>query len=89
MNQFRGMICSLCFVLALSTVSHAQEERNRPLVPERDIIVEPFDRYGDVSWESEKARLDNFAAALQSDPDLIGYIIVYGGTAVLRCRCAA
>jgi hypothetical protein len=38
-----------------------------------------FDSYGDLSWEDEKAHLDNFAIALQHDPDSIGYIIVYAG----------
>ena len=38
-----------------------------------------FDSYGDLSWEDEKARLDNFAIALRQDPNLIGYILVYAG----------
>jgi hypothetical protein len=38
-----------------------------------------FDSYGDLSWEDEKAHLDNFAITLQHDPDTIGYIIVYAG----------
>jgi hypothetical protein len=38
-----------------------------------------FDSYGDISWEDEKAHLDNFAIALQHDPELVGYIIVYAG----------
>lgn len=38
-----------------------------------------FDSYGNLSWENEKAHLDNFAIALQHDPDLIGYMIVYAG----------
>jgi hypothetical protein len=38
-----------------------------------------FDSYGDLSWEYEKAHLDNFAIALQHNPDSIGYIIVYAG----------
>lgn len=38
-----------------------------------------FDSYGDISWELEKAHLTNFAVALQHDPELIGYIIVYAG----------
>lgn len=38
-----------------------------------------FDSYGDLSWENEAARLDNFAATLQHNPELIGYIIVYAG----------
>lgn len=37
-----------------------------------------FDRYGDVGFDDEKARLDNFAIALQNDPSKQGYIIVYG-----------
>lgn len=41
--------------------------------------LDPFDSYGAISWEDEKAHLDNFAIALQHDPDSIGYIIVYAG----------
>lgn len=41
--------------------------------------VDPFDTYGTITWELEKAHLDNFAIALQQDPDSIGYIIVYAG----------
>ena len=40
---------------------------------------DPFDSYGAISWEDEKAHLDNFAIALQHDPDSLGYIIVYAG----------
>jgi hypothetical protein len=36
-----------------------------------------FDEYGEISWEDEMPRLDNFAIQLQHDPDLIGYILVY------------
>jgi len=27
-----------------------------------------FDDYGNICWEDEKSRLDNFAVALQNDP---------------------
>lgn len=37
-----------------------------------------FDRFGDVGFDDEKARLDNFAIALQNDPSKQGYIIVFG-----------
>jgi hypothetical protein len=40
---------------------------------------DPFDSYTAISWELEKAHLDNFAIALQQDPSLIGYIVVYAG----------
>jgi len=41
--------------------------------------VDPFDSYGTISWDDEKTHLDNFALALQHDPDSTGYIIVYAG----------
>lgn len=37
-----------------------------------------FDVYSDISFDHEKARLDNFAFWLHEHPDLIGYIVVYG-----------
>lgn len=43
------------------------------------IIHRPFDQYGNIRWEDEKARLDNFAVQLQNAPDFIGYIIVNDG----------
>jgi hypothetical protein len=39
----------------------------------------PFDEYGNICWEDEQARLDNFAIQIQNDESLIGYIIVYAG----------
>jgi hypothetical protein len=38
-----------------------------------------FDSYGNIKFEDEKARLDNFAIQLQNEPDFKGYIIVYAG----------
>ena len=37
------------------------------------------DEYGDIHFNSEKARLDNFAIELKSDKNAVGYLIVYGG----------
>src|SRR4026207_1754100 len=39
----------------------------------------PFDIYGNICFEDEKAHLDNFAITLEEDPNLIGYIVVYAG----------
>ena len=39
----------------------------------------PFDEYGDIARDDEKARLDNFAAELQAEPSAQGYIVVYSG----------
>ena len=38
-----------------------------------------FDEFGNINCEDEMARLDNFAAHLQSTPGSQGYMIVYGG----------
>jgi hypothetical protein len=50
--------------------------------PSRNILApdSPFDTYGDLCFEDEKARLDNFAIALQQNPDWIGYVVVYAGS---------
>ena len=37
----------------------------------------PFDEYGDIHVNDEGARLDNFAIALQNEPEARGYIMVY------------
>lgn len=41
--------------------------------------ISKFDEYSDLSFEDEKARLDNFAIYLQNKPEFKGYIIVYAG----------
>lgn len=47
---------------------------------EKEYLIRKFDEYSDLSFEDEKARLDNFAIYLQKDqPTLKGYIIVYAG----------
>src|SRR5687768_15744126 len=43
-----------------------------------------LDKYGNILWEDEKARLDNFAIQLMNDPNLIGYLYVQAGR--LSCR---
>jgi hypothetical protein len=37
-----------------------------------------FDEYGDIRFNDEKARLDNYAIQLQNQPGANGYIIAYG-----------
>jgi len=39
----------------------------------------PFDDYGNLCWDDEKARLDNFAFQLQNQPTATGEIMVYAG----------
>jgi len=38
-----------------------------------------FDSYGDLDWEWEKARLDNFAIFLLNNPAFVGHILVWAG----------
>jgi hypothetical protein len=38
-----------------------------------------FDEFGNIQCEDELARLDSFAIELQNHPNLIGYVIIYGG----------
>lgn len=37
-----------------------------------------FDEYGNIAFNDEKARLDNYAIQLQNEPGATGYIIAYG-----------
>ena len=43
-----------------------------------------FDAYGNIAWEDEKARLDNFAIQLMNNPNDIGYLYVHAGR--LSCK---
>jgi hypothetical protein len=38
-----------------------------------------FDEFSRSNWESAMAHLDNFALALQNNPNSIGVVIIYGG----------
>ena len=40
-----------------------------------------FDEYGNIAFNDEKARLDNFAIQLQNEPGSQGYIVAYGSCA--------
>src|ERR1043165_1626023 len=48
-----------------------------------------FDEYGAICWEDEQARLDNFAARLDSWSDQIGKIVVYDGRRACRGEAIA
>ncbi len=61
-------VCLFTTLLSSTTASFV----HRAAVP-----TTPFDEYGEILWEDEKARLDNFAIQLLRDPDLIGYVLVY------------
>jgi hypothetical protein len=59
-----------------------------------EVIGCGLDEYGDIAFDDEKARLDNFAIELQNDPTAEGYLTCYGGRrgyageALRRCERA-
>ena len=71
---------ALCLMVPLSEPGAAGD-----VTPNR-----AFDEYGRICWENEKARLDNFAIALQnSDRTTLGHIIVYDGKVACRGEAVA
>jgi hypothetical protein len=58
-----------------NTASCSTSIRPRPRPPVK------FDEYGNIKFNDEKARLDNYAIQLQNDPGSAGVIIAYGSCA--------
>jgi len=87
------LAAALLYLSAGAAASFAKERESDPHAarpvpaPTRGI-----DEYGNIHWEDEKARLDNLAIELQSDPMAKGYITCYGGrvgrAGEARRRCA-
>jgi hypothetical protein len=48
----------------------------------------PFDQYGDIKFEDEKARLDNFAIQITNEPLSTGQIIMYAGRETFKNEAA-
>ena len=74
MNVIQIVLAGAC--IALLSVANFMKASSGWVTPVAD---QWFDSYGELSWEEEKAHLDNFAIALQQDSNLIGNIIVYAG----------
>ena len=53
------------------------------------IPTQVFDRYGNIRWEDEQARLDNFAIFLMQNPSFVGYIFVWAGRRACRGEAQA
>jgi hypothetical protein len=79
MRFLRTITCVL--IAGMFVAVGGQNVRPAPSAPND---FDPLDFYGHISWEDEKARLDNFANELRYDPNLVGYILVYAG----RRSCA-
>ena len=52
--------------------------------PNSAVPISAFDQYGAISWQDEKARLDNFAIQLWNEPDSIGYFLIRVGQTSCR-----
>ena len=76
MENIKLIIAALCIILIWAGHSFAQDTRK-------------FDEFGDVNCEDEMARLDNLAVQLQTDPQTVGHIIVYGGRSGRRGEARA
>lgn len=48
-------------------------------LPKKAIVAQEFDECNSCTFDDQKARLDNLAVELQSDPSTRAYIIAYGG----------
>jgi hypothetical protein len=70
-----------CIIAILFTVLYSGSRLNISFAQKQVASQSPgkFDEFGDINCEDELARLDNFSVQLQSDPNLQGYIIIYGG----------
>lgn len=77
LNVLTRVLCCLC--LALFTASNALP--GTPSRPNSLLIhtIRKFDEWGNISTRDERARLDNLAAHLMLEPNMIAYIMVYAG----------
>ena len=66
--RFAAVLTVVLFIVGLFPLHEHARSRNSP-----------FDSYGNICWEDEQARLDNFAIALQNQPTSTGHIMVYAG----------
>ena len=76
------LVLLLAVLLLVPVGSHATATRVTP-----DVFW--FDTYGDIRWEDEKARLDNFVIQLFNEPKYTGYIYIYVGRHSCRGEAVA
>ena len=74
MKKVNLILCCFLFAAAVASPSASNHRPSISNVPDQ-----AFDFYGNICWEDEKARLDNFAIQLQEKRDMVGLIIVYPG----------
>ena len=83
-------LCVIITVLCVFGPTPIRGE-NHYATRQRGLLVakEPrlWDEYGNIRLNDERARLDNFAIAMQNEPNSKAYLIGYGGTtAAVKCH---
>jgi hypothetical protein len=70
-NNVKTLILTIIFISAAAVAVRGQESG----------IYDPrmFDQWGDIPFTDEKARLDNAAIQLRSDPNFIIYLVIFAG----------
>ena len=71
------------YILATSS---RRDERTRVIKHGDSFGV--FDQYGDIEFEDEKARLDNFAIQIANEPLATGQIIMFAGRETFKNEAA-
>lgn len=66
-------------VSGITTPCLTEASRSANVYLEGIVCGLPLDMYGDINFEDEKARLDNFAIQLTNESDATGYIMIYAG----------
>jgi hypothetical protein len=80
-EQKRMKLLAFSIIVLLSSVQFLFARK-----PQDSQQRRPFDEYGDIRTNDEKARLDGFAVELKKDPRAQAYVIAYGGS---RCPDAS
>lgn len=66
----------------------ASFSRTTQVKPPPIVCFRPFDEYGDIRFEDEKARLDNFAIQITNDPLSIGQLLMFAGRETYKDEAA-
>lgn len=69
----KNIVFTIVFLLSVSVMSFSKSDLSKSI-----LVDGLFDTYqSDISWNEERAHLDNFAIYLKKEPELIGYIYIF------------
>lgn len=72
------LLAYLISVTGMAGSALAQEPESTTQVKDNQTEARKFDEYGEIKFDDEKARLDNLAIELQSNPKSQSFIVAYG-----------